>query len=379
MRYLITGGCGFVGSNLAAEVLRRGEELYIIDNLFRFGSADNLTWLRTLGEFKYYPFDVRNINDVETVIKEVKPDYIFHLAGQVAMTTSIANPRLDYETNALGTFNLLDSVRKYSPDSVILYSSTNKVYGDFEYLHFKEESTRYVCEEYPDGFPETISLDFHSPYGCSKGCADQYLLDFHRIYGLKTIVFRHSSMYGTNQHATYDQGWIGWFCQKALEIKNGVSKEPFTISGTGKQVRDVLHGEDIVNLYFTAKDVKEAYGQVFNIGGGIENSLSLLELFGILEEKLSIKMSYKQLPWRESDQKVFIAEITKAKEVLKWKPQILKEAGIKSMLSWLETDQNILICYYLFVFQRTTVKSISLKHYGMFCHNLILLEMRLSY
>lgn len=338
MRYLITGGCGFVGSNLAAEVLRRGEELYIIDNLFRFGSADNLTWLRTLGEFKYYPFDVRNINDVETVIKEVKPDYIFHLAGQVAMTTSIANPRLDYETNALGTFNLLDSVRKYSPDSVILYSSTNKVYGDFEYLHFKEESTRYVCEEYPDGFPETISLDFHSPYGCSKGCADQYLLDFHRIYGLKTIVFRHSSMYGTNQHATYDQGWIGWFCQKALEIKNGVSKEPFTISGTGKQVRDVLHGEDIVNLYFTAKDVKEVYGQVFNIGGGIENSLSLLELFGILEEKLSIKMSYKQLPWRESDQKVFIAEITKAKEVLKWKPQILKEAGIKSMLSWLETD-----------------------------------------
>lgn len=318
MRYLITGGCGFVGSNLAAEVLRRGEELYIIDNLFRFGSADNLTWLRTLGEFKYYPFDVRNINDVETVIKEVKPDYIFHLAGQVAMTTSIANPRLDYETNALGTFNLLDSVRKYSPDSVILYSSTNKVYGDFEYLHFKEESTRYVCEEYPDGFPETISLDFH------------------RIYGLKTIVFRHSSMYGTNQHATYDQGWIGWFCQKALEIKNGVSKEPFTISGTGKQVRDVLHGEDIVNLYFTAKDVKEAYGQVFNIGGGIENSLSLLELFGILEEKLSIKMSYKQLPWRESDQKVFVADYTKVQSIVGWKPKISKEDGLNRMLDWLK-------------------------------------------
>lgn len=289
-----------------------------------------------MGEFKYYPFDVRNINDVETVIKEVKPDYIFHLAGQVAMTTSIANPRLDYETNALGTFNLLDSVRKYSPDSVILYSSTNKVYGDFEYLHFKEESTRYVCEEYPDGFPETISLDFHSPYGCSKGCADQYLLDFHRIYGLKTIVFRHSSMYGTNQHATYDQGWIGWFCQKALEIKNGVSKEPFTISGTGKQVRDVLHGEDIVNLYFTAKDVKEAYGQVFNIGGGIENSLSLLELFGILEEKLSIKMSYKQLPWRESDQKVFVADYTKVQSIVGWKPKISKEDGLNRMLDWLK-------------------------------------------
>ena len=336
MKYLITGGCGFVGSNLAAEVLRRGEKLYIIDNLFRFGSNDNLNWLRQLGEFKYYPYDTRNINDVETVIKEVQPDYIFHLAGQVAMTTSITNPRLDFETNAIGTFNVLDSVRKYSPHSVILYSSTNKVYGDFEYLHFKEEETRYICEEYPYGFPETISLDFHSPYGCSKGCADQYLLDFHRIYGLKTIVFRHSSMFGTNQHATFDQGWIGWFCQKALDIKNGIAKEPFTISGTGKQVRDVLHSEDIVSLYFTAKDTAEAYGQVFNIGGSIENSLSLLELFSMLEDKLNIKMNYKQLPWRESDQKVFVADITKINKLINWKPEISKEKGIDIMLNWLK-------------------------------------------
>jgi CDP-paratose 2-epimerase len=228
------------------------------------------------GDFKYYPYDIRNINDVETVIKEVKPDYIFHLAGQVAMTTSISNPRLDFETNAIGTFNLLDSVRKYSPNSVILYSSTNKVYGNFEYLTFKETDTRYICEEYLNGFPETIKLDFHSSYGCSKGVADQYLLDFHRIYGLKTIVFRHSSMYGGNQHATYDQGWVGWFCQKALEIKKGILKEPFTISGNGKQVRDVLYASDVVNLYFTAKDSTNAYGQGFNIGGGINNSLSLL-------------------------------------------------------------------------------------------------------
>ena len=140
MKYLITGGCGFIGSNLAAEVLKRGEELFVLDNLFRYGSGSNLEWLRTKGDFTYYPYDTRNTNDVETVIKEVQPDYIFHLAGQVAMTTSISNPRLDYETNALGTFNLLDAVRKYSPDSVILYSSTNKVYGDFEYLHFREDS-----------------------------------------------------------------------------------------------------------------------------------------------------------------------------------------------------------------------------------------------
>ena len=160
MKYLVTGGCGFIGSNLAAEVLRKGEELFVFDNLYRHGSADNLKWLRSKGEFKYYPYDIRNANDVETVIKEVKPDYIFHLSGQVAMTTSIANPRLDYEVNALGMFNLLDAVRKYSHDSVILFSSTNKVYGDFEYLHFREEKTRYVCEEYTNGFTESITLDF---------------------------------------------------------------------------------------------------------------------------------------------------------------------------------------------------------------------------
>jgi CDP-paratose 2-epimerase len=335
MKYLITGGCGFIGSNLAAEVLKRGDELFVFDNLFRFGSSENLQWLRKQGEFKYYPYDIRNNNDVETVIKEVKPDYIFHLSGQVAMTTSIANPRLDFEINAMGTYNLLDAVRKYSPHSVVLYSSTNKVYGDFEYLHFDETDTRYICREFANGFPETISLDFHSPYGCSKGSADQYLLDFNRIFGLKTIVFRHSSMYGSNQHSTFDQGWVGWFCQKALEIKKGINKEPFTISGTGKQVRDVLHGSDVVNLYFSAKDVSKAYGQAFNIGGGIENSLSLLELFRLLEEMLDITMEYKQLDWRESDQKVFVADITKAQSFLNWKPQVTSQQGIAKMYEWL--------------------------------------------
>lgn len=336
MRYLITGGCGFIGSNLAAEVINRGEELFVLDNLYRFGSDANLQWLRAKGSFKFYPADVRNTNDIENVIREVKPDYIFHLAGQVAMTTSIANPRLDFETNAMGMFNVLDSVRKYSPNTVVLFSSTNKVYGDFEYLHFHETEKRYICDEYPNGFPESITLDFHSPYGCSKGTADQYMLDFHRIYGLKTIVFRHSSMYGSNQHATYDQGWIGWFCQKALEIKKGILPEPFTISGNGKQVRDVLHGQDVVDLYFKAKDVESAYGQVFNIGGGIENSLSLLELFNMLENILEIKMNYREIAWRESDQKVFIADIQKAKHIINWEPKVSANNGIESMLKWLQ-------------------------------------------
>jgi len=335
MKYLITGGCGFIGSNLAAEVLKRGEELIVFDNLFRFGSSQNLEWLKKQGEFKYYPYDIRNNNDVETVIKEVKPDYVFHLAGQVAMTTSIANPRLDFEVNALGTFNLLDAIRKYSPETVVLYSSTNKVYGDFSDLTFEETDTRYICKEYPNGFPESITLDFHSPYGCSKGAADQYLRDFNRIYGLKTIVFRHSSMYGSNQHATFDQGWVGWFCQKALEIKNGTAKEPFTISGTGKQVRDVLHNSDVVNLYFATKDVKRSYGQAFNIGGGIDNSLSLLELFNLLEEILDIKMNFRKIEWRESDQKIFVADNKKITSTTSWKPLIQTGAGIKSMLEWM--------------------------------------------
>jgi CDP-paratose 2-epimerase len=336
MKYLITGGCGFIGSNLAAEVLKRGEELVVFDNLFRHGSGSNLEWLKAKGNFTYYPFDIRNNNDVETVIKNEKPDVVFHLAGQVAMTTSIQNPRLDFEINAMGTFNLLDSLRKYAPDAMILYSSSNKVYGDFADLTFVEEETRFSCKEYPNGFNERISLDFHSPYGCSKGAADQYLLDYARIYGMKTVVFRHSSMYGGNQHSTIDQGWIGWFCQKAIDIKNGSAKEKFTISGSGKQVRDVLHASDVVSLYFSAvASIDKVQGKAFNIGGGIENSLSLLELFKLLEELLGIEMEFARLPPRESDQLLFVAENKSITTLTSWKPEISTRQGIIKMLEWL--------------------------------------------
>lgn len=336
MKYLITGGCGFIGSNLAAEVLKRGEELVVFDNLFRHGSSQNLDWLKQKGEFTYYPYDIRNTNDVETVIQKEKPDVVFHLAGQVAMTTSIQNPRLDFEINAFGTFNLLDSIRKYSPNTMVLYSSTNKVYGDFENLTFEEKESRYECKEYPHGFDESIPLDFHSPYGCSKGSADQYLLDYYRIHGIKTVVFRHSSMYGGNQHATIDQGWIGWFCQKALDIKNNPNVSPFTISGNGKQVRDVLHADDVVALYFkSVENIDKVKGKAFNIGGGIENSLSLLELFSNLEKILGIKMNYKQLPPRESDQLVFIANNTLISSLINWKPEITTNKGLINMLNWL--------------------------------------------
>lgn len=335
MKYLITGGCGFIGSNLASEVLKRGEELVVFDNLFRYGSGQNLEWLKKQGKFTYYPYDIRNTNDVETVIKKEEPDVVFHLAGQVAMTTSIQNPRLDFEINALGTFNLLDAIRKYCPEAMVIYSSTNKVYGDFANLTFQERDKRYVCKEYPNGFPEDFPLDFQSPYGCSKGAADQYLLDFYRIYGIKTVVFRHSSMYGGNQHATEDQGWVGWFVRKAIETKQGILKEPFTISGNGKQVRDVLYSSDVVSLYFNVvRNIEKAQGQVFNIGGGIQNSLSLLELFDLLEDILGIKMKYKELPFRQSDQLVFVADNTKAINLLGWVPQMSSRKGIENMVHW---------------------------------------------
>jgi CDP-paratose 2-epimerase len=333
MKYLITGGCGFLGSNLALEVFSKGVELCILDNLYRESSYKNLGRLKHKGKFKFIHADIRNQNDVENIIKSVKPDVIFHLAGQVAMTTSLQNPRLDFEVNALGTFNLLEAVRRFSPDSIMIYSSTNKVYGNLEWVKYEETETRYTIPDFPNGFPETIPLDFHSPYSCSKGAADQYALDYYGIFGIKTVVFRHSSMYGVRQFATYDQGWIGWFCQKALEIKMGILKEPFTISGDGKQVRDILYIDDIVDLYFKAvENIDKVKGKAFNIGGGIENNLSLLELFNFLERELNIKLNYKKLPPRESDQRVFIADISLISKLIDWKSIINKEKGIRMML-----------------------------------------------
>ena len=339
MKYLITGGCGFLGSNIASEVLKQNDELIIYDNLSRVGGESNLEWLKAQGNFKFVKENTNDFEKISKVIKDEKPDVIYHLAGQVAMTTSISNPRLDFETNILGSFNVLESVRQFSPETVVVYSSTNKVYGDFEYLEYKELEKRYICEKYPNGFSENVGLDFHSPYGCSKGSADQYMLDYARIFGLKTIVFRHSSMYGSRQFGTYDQGWISWFVQKAVETKNDANTT-FTISGNGKQVRDVLHADDMIALYINApKHIDKAKGQAFNIGGGMKNSLSLLELFEMLEKELNIKMHYKQLPPRESDQKIFVADLKKANEIFGWSPKVDKIRGIQKMLEWVESNQ----------------------------------------
>lgn len=339
MKYLITGGCGFLGSNIASKILEQGNELVIFDSLYRFGSYQNLEWLKIQGEFQFIHGDIRNTNDVERMIKKHTPDVIYHLAGQVAMTTSIDDPRMDMEVNVGGSFNLLNAVRLYSPESAIIYSSTNKVYGDLEQFTYRETESRYECVERPNGFDESINLDFHSPYGTSKGSADQYMLDFARIYGIKTVVFRHSSMFGGRQFATYDQGWIGWFTQQAVNIKNGTQKELFTISGNGKQVRDIAYASDMIDLYLKAfTKIESIKGQAFNVGGGMSNSSSLLELFDFLEKELDIKVNYTQLPVRESDQRVFVSDLTKAKNLIGWEPKVSKEEGIRKMIEWVKTS-----------------------------------------
>jgi CDP-paratose 2-epimerase len=335
MNALITGGAGFVGSNLAAYLLAKGEKVTVFDSLARHGAAENLAWLRSLGLTEFVHGDVRNAFDVEQTIKNVQPDVIFHLAGQVAMTTSMQSPRRDFEINVLGSINVLEAVRQYMPKTAIIYASSNKVYGNLDHLDLVEAETRYQPRSAQKGVDESVAIEFHTPYGCSKGAADQYMLDYARGFGLNTVVFRHSTIYGGRQFATYDQGWVGWFCRQAIESKQDPDRAAFTVSGDGKQVRDLLHVSDAVNAYVSAYEhIEAARGQAFNIGGGIENSMSLLELLLFLQKRLGITLKYKHLPWRQSDQKFFVADNSKAERLIQWSPKMSKEQGIEDTIGW---------------------------------------------
>ena len=344
MKVLITGGCGFLGSNLAASYLQEGAEVVVVDALFRRGSAANLAWLEHQAAPGRFHFIQADLADAEAVLsifrRHAQFDYICHVGGQVAMTTSLQDPARDLQTNVLGTFNVLEATRALSPQALIAYSSTNKVYGDLDRLHYYETDSRYCLHDYPEGLDESMPLDFSTPYGCSKGAGDQYVRDWARVYGLKTVVFRHSSIYGGRQFSSSDQGWVGWFCQKAIDQKRmyevGENPEPFFISGTGKQVRDVLHIDDLIHLYRAAYTYRgKMNGKVFNIGGGFDNSLSLLELFDLLSESLGIApLVFQHLPRRSSDQNCFIASINKARDELEWSPTISSRDGIVRMLEW---------------------------------------------
>ena len=264
----------------------------------------------------------RRRSDAPDRRRPCRRDAVLHLAAQVAVTTSVADPRADFEINALGTFNVLEAVRLAGAGPAVLYSSTNKVYGNLEHVHVVERDGRYAYENFPTGVDESEPLDFHSPYGCSKGAGDQYVRDYARIYGLKTVVFRQSCIYGTRQFGIEDQGWIAWFCLATLR------GQPFTIFGDGKQIRDTLWVDDLINAYEAAIErIDTVSGEVFNVGGGPSNTLSLLELVAMLEAHFGRKLNPPFADWRPGDQRVFVADIGKAERLLGWRPEVSTARG----------------------------------------------------
>ncbi|MCS7251066.1 MAG: NAD-dependent epimerase/dehydratase family protein [Anaerolineae bacterium] len=330
---LITGGAGFIGSNLADALASDGWVVWIFDLLARPGVERNLTWLqeRHGGRIRFIRGDIRDFPAVADAVRQA--EVIFHLAAQVAVTTSLIDPRTDFEMNALGTLNILEAARQARHRPIILYTSTNKVYGAMEEVPVVEEATRYRYADRPFGIDERQPLDFHSPYGCSKGAADQYVRDYARIYGLPTVVFRMSCIYGPRQFGTEDQGWVAHFVISAM------TGRPITIYGDGKQVRDLLFVTDLIAAMRAAVErIHRTAGQIYNIGGGPENTLSVWREFApLLEEILGRPLDPPSFgPWRPGDQKVYISDIRKAMRDLDWRPQVGVREGLARLVEWVQ-------------------------------------------
>jgi CDP-paratose 2-epimerase len=333
-RILITGGAGFIGVNAAQAFRQNGWTVTVLDNLSRRGSELNLQWLRNSGGIQFEQVDLRHHSPVARCLAGRRYDYVLHCAGQTAVTTSVANPREDFECNALGTFNLLEAVRMNCPDAFFVYASTNKVYGKMEGLRVIERNGRYEYADLPDGVSEEHPLDFHSPYGCSKGAADQYVRDYARIFGLATVCFRQSCIYGYRQFGMEDQGWMAWF-----SIAHAL-QQPVTIFGDGRQTRDVLFIDDLNEAYRLAFEHREQVaGKVYNIGGGSRNQLALLELIAQLEAARGRKLEVSFADWRPGDQRVFVADIRKAAADFGWSPAHDCRSGIAKLIRWV--DENI--------------------------------------
>jgi len=337
VRVFVSGGAGFIGCNVAARHLERGDEVVVYDNLSRVGTELNLKWLTSTYRSRLQVAQ-RDVRDQAAVLQAMpaNTDVVYHFAAQVAVTTSIADPTTDFDINARGTLNVLDATRRKSPGAVFFYSSTNKVYGGMTDLAVEETATRWRYRDLPSGVSEERSIDFHTPYGCSKGCGDQYTLDFARVYGMKTVVFRQSCIYGTHQFGIEDQGWVAYLCLAALEGR------PIKVYGDGKQVRDVLWMDDLIDAFDSARaHIDQAAGQAFNIGGGSEHTISVWHEFAPHLERLSgkkIEASFH--PWRAADQKVFVCDVGKAERLLGWKPKTGFREGIDRLWAWLVDARN---------------------------------------
>ena len=316
--------------------MEAGWKVTIWDNLSRCGGQRNLEWLGTLGQFEFLEIDLRAADKVVESMGTDRFDFILHCAGQVAVTSSVTDPREDFECNILGTFNLLEAVRKRCPKALFIFASTNKVYGGMEEAVIVERNGRYEYANLPQGVAETQPLDFHSPYGCSKGAADQYVRDYARIYGLSTTCFRQSCIYGYRQFGVEDQGWVAWFM-----IAHAL-RRPITIFGDGKQTRDILFIDDLIDAYFAAWNARDKVaGEIFNIGGGPSNQFSLLQLLSLLREESGREVEFTYAPPRPGDQRVFVADISKAARDFGWQPQHGCEEGIRKLNRWINENLDL--------------------------------------
>lgn len=337
LRALVTGGAGFIGCNLVDALASKGCEVTILDNLSRPGSQANLTWLR-----ERHPENLRFIQgdtrEYESACRASESQQaIYHCAGQTAVTTSVVDPRSDFEANALGTFNALEAARRVGDNPVFFYTSTNKVYGAMEDARVVERDGRYEYEDLPYGASESQPLDFHSPYGCSKGAADQYVRDYQRIYGLRSVVFRQSCIYGERQMGVEDQGWLAWFVIAA------VMGRPITIYGNGKQVRDVLYIPDLIRAFqLAAQHIEVTQGQVYNIGGGPQHALAIWTEFGpLLSELIGRPVEpAAYADWRPGDQTVYISDIRKARKDFGWQPEIGVREGVGRLVEWVRANRQ---------------------------------------
>lgn len=326
MIWWVTGGAGFIGTNVVAHLLRHGNQVVVIDDLSRSGSELNATYLHDEWGVNVLRADISAEATWESLASEQpRPDAIAHLAGQVSLLASIEDPRRDFEINALGTLNALEFLREHAPESALIGMSSNKAYGDLGSVRIIEEDTRYVAPDFPRGFDESLPLDFHGPYGCSKGTADQYLIDYGRIYDLRTISLRQSSVYGPHQHPRSDQGWVAFLVEQA-KLGN-----PIALNGIGKQVRDLLHASDLARLIEMLGQDLPAGGFGVNVGGGSENSLSILELFAWIEKNHGVSVSFETGEPRPSDQLVFISDNTLVQSVVPWVPEVSVHDGLQQV------------------------------------------------